>query len=269
VNAALFQFVFLFNVLTWRSLNSLTATVTQTQQSVTTATVNQTATVTQTATVNQTATVTETATLNQTATMTQTQTQTQTQTATVNQTATITETATISQTITSAVTTTATQTATVTEVTTSVSTTTPPTPTQYRIAATVGKGKSAATYYLQDAVSSYTGNPHFLQMGADIYSGTFFQFSASTNQLVLPAYGLYSEQSMTDGYNIIYFQTAPAAAGYAATLFTVNPADMSVTVTNPTKKASFLQACCGASTYLALYPSDQGYANVTLKAIPA
>jgi hypothetical protein len=142
----------------------------------------------------------------------------------------------------------------------------------YRIKLTIapyGRTK-AQTYYLQDGISSYTGNPHFLQMGADIYSGTFFQFS-SDSRLILPAYGLYSEQSTDPTTNIIYFQTDPISQGYALTYFTLNP-DMSVTVTNPTLGKSVQQACFDASTYLAVYAVPQTGSRCspyTLQAIPA
>jgi len=142
-----------------------------------------------------------------------------------------------------------------------------PTPTNYRISATFNTKKNPTKYYLQDAVTGgyNSNNPHFLQMGADVYSGSIFQFSAD-NRLVLPLYGgLYSEQSATSGYNIIYFSTKSDAAAYPTTYFTLN-ADMSVTVTNPVKGTSFLQGCYGSTTYLAVYATDQGCTPITLKA---
>lgn len=162
---------------------------------------------------------------------------------------------------------------TTTTLTSTITTTTTSTPAAsplYRISATFGTGKKPPTYYLQDAVAGYNSNPHFLQMGSDIYSGTFFTFSPD-NRLVLPAYNLYSEQSTTEGYNIIYFQTQDVAEGYAATYFQLN-GDMTITVTDPTKGANgamYLQASSGANTYLAVYETDMGYPNITLKAIPA
>jgi hypothetical protein len=107
-------------------------------------------------------------------------------------------------------------------------------------------------------------------MGSDIYSGTFFQFS-SDNRLVLPAYGLYSEQSTDPTTNIIYFQTDPISQSYATTYFTLN-ADMSVTVTNPTLGKAVQQACNDGGTFLAVYAVPQTGSHCsayTLQAIPA
>jgi len=143
-------------------------------------------------------------------------------------------------------------------------------PTQFKIQATytTPSGRTSTSYLQDAATTTLPGYPHYLGFVNKKSSGTSFALDYATGQLDLPKFSMYSEQSNTDGYNIIYFQTADIASRFATTTFSINP-DYTITVADSQKSATYLQYCTGfiSGPYLAVYPTDQGCPTLTLTAV--
>jgi len=123
-----------------------------------------------------------------------------------------------------------------------------------------------------------TGNtPHRLRYSSSQTAATFVTFS-DDNHMVLPFYpgGLWSEQSTTNTYDIVYFtlQKWISQYGYNNVYFTLQE-DGTVAVTTDKGPTPWVQVC-SSDSYLAVHQSDQTGVPVndptcglvTLRALP-